>query len=609
MTWGVYSVDEQLLPPLSYSNGKTQETVVDEIEQAIKDGHKIIFVHGKCGSGKSLIGLELARRLGRASIVVPVKYLQKQYEHDYSKKIFLKKDNGEKLKITILTGRNNHQCLYDTQFTADHPFLPCIVEIKKENLQLLDKYLEENPLVDANDFETIDDIRRVSVAAACPFWSPVINKDWFGNDYGLKDAQQIDYEGLRNKQFAYFKRKPGCSYYEQFQSYITSDVLVFNSKKYELEVMMDRKPATNVEIIDECDEFLDNFSNEKKFNLDFLHTKLNALIQQCKDDEVKDALIEIDNKVVTFLRSTTFESFLQQEKIFPFKHSQAWELLNTFLQNDEVLEYEELEPYFMIAKYFEHLQEDTYYTYYRDRKNHRGILLVNVNLEKKFKEFLEKNKVFVLMSGTLHSKKVLEKIFGIKEFKTITAEAKDMGTAKKTFTRLERNFRYKEFEDGRLTREDYLKALARCLDIAEKPVLVHVNSYADLPSEEEKQQYNLISVQSREKLEEQQEKYKQGELLQMFKDGKISVLYSTRCSRGVDFPGAMCNSIIFTKYPYPSMHSLFWKVLKLSRPEEFMDFYFDKARREFLQRIYRGLRFPEDKVTLLSPDMKVLESF
>ncbi len=607
MSWGVYSVDGKVLPPLTYSNAKTQETIVDEIEQAIKEGNKIIFVHGKCGSGKSLIGLELARRLGKASIVVPVKYLQKQYEHDYTKKMFLKKENGQKLNITILTGRNNHPCLYDSQFTADHHFLPCTVEIKKENLQLLDKFLEENPLVDANDFATIDDIRRVSVAAACPFWSPVINKDWFGNDYGLKDAQQIDYEGLRNKQFAYFRRKPGCTYYEQFMSYITSDVLVFNSKKYELEVTMDRKPVTAVEIIDECDEFLDNFSNEKRFNLDQLQYKLDTLIKQCKDEEVKEALGEIFDQVLVFLRSTTFESFLQQEKVFPFKNSQAWELLNTLLQHDKILEYEELEPYVMIAKYFEHLQEDTYYTYYRDRKNHRGILLVNVNLEKKFKEFLEKNKVFVLMSGTIHSKKVLEKIFGITEFKTITAETKDMGTVKKKFTRLERNFRYKEFEDGRLTREDYLKALAKCLDVAEKPVLVHVNSYADLPSEEEKTQYNLTSIQSREKLEEQQEKYKQGELLHMFKEGKMSVLYSTRCTRGVDFPGEMCRSIVFTKYPYPSMHSLFWKVLKLSRPDDFMDFYFDKARREFLQRIYRGLRFPEDKVTILSPDLKVLD--
>ena len=403
----------------------------------------------------------------------------------------------------------------------------------------------------------------------------------------MKDLETDNLPISEENLAAFNKRGGKCGYYNQFMSYISADVLVFNSKKYEIEVTMDRKPVTQVEIIDECDEFLDSFSNEKKFNLDLLATKLLPLIQQCKEEEVKEALLDISDQTQKFLRSTTFDSFLQQEKVFPFKNSQAWELLNTLLQHDKILEYEELEPYFMIAKYFEHLQEDTYYTYYRDRKNHRGILLVNVNLEKKFKEFLEKNKVFVLMSGTIHSRKVLETVFGIKEFKTITAETKDMGTTRKQFTSLERNFRYKEFEDGRLTREDYLKALAKCLEVAEKPVLVHVNSYADLPSEEEKQQYNLTSIQSREKLEEQQEKYKQGELLQIFKEGKMSVLYSTRCSRGVDFPGDMCRSIVFTKYPYPSMHSLFWKVLKLSRPEQFMDFYFDKARREFLQRIYR----------------------
>ena len=371
MTWGAYTADEKLLPPLTYSNGKTQVTVVEEILQAIQDGHRIIFVHGKCGSGKSLIGLELARRLGRASIVVPVKYLQKQYEHDYTKNIFLKKENGERLSITLLTGRNNHQCLYDSTKTADYPLLPCSIEIKKENLELLDKYLEENPFVDVEDFEHPDDIRRISVAAACPFWSPVINKDWFGDDYGLKDSQQLDYEGLRGRQFAYFKRKPGCTYYEQFMSYITSDVLVFNSKKYELESAMDRKPPTAVEIIDECDEFLDSFGHEKKLNLDMLHFKLDALIGQCKKEDVRDVLKELDHAVQLFLQATTFDTFLAQEKIFSFKQSQAFELLNLFLQHDEVLEYEELEPFIHIAKYFEHLTAYTYYTYYRERKNYR----------------------------------------------------------------------------------------------------------------------------------------------------------------------------------------------------------------------------------------------
>ena len=49
-----------------------------EVLDNIKRGKKIIFIHGVCGTGKSAIALNIARALGRASVVVPVKALQKQ---------------------------------------------------------------------------------------------------------------------------------------------------------------------------------------------------------------------------------------------------------------------------------------------------------------------------------------------------------------------------------------------------------------------------------------------------------------------------------------------------------------------------------------------------
>lgn len=581
---------------------------MQEVLQAIQDGHKIIFINGKCGTGKSVIALHVAKALGRASIVVPVKYLQQQYAHDYTEKMSVQKENGEQLKITVFTGRNNHACLYKKGAQADDPLLPCSIEIKKENLALIQQYLEENPFVDAEDFESIDDIRRLSVAPACPYWSPVINKEWFGGNYGLADGKQYPYQAIADQHYTWYKRKPGCTYYEQFHSYVDADVIVFNSKKYELENLMNRKPATAVEIIDECDEFLDNFSNEKHFNLDSLHYKLRQLYEQCKDGHLKELLIEAETFVRQLLQSKQVQQDIIHEKISALKNSNFLQLLRLFSQNDEFLIYEDLEPFYLIAKYFEDLYEDSYLIYTRNLKNHVVVKLVNINLEKTFHELLNKNKVLVLMSGTLHSKKVLQKIFGIKDFVTIDAEVRQPGTVKRVFTRLERNFRYKAFDEQRVTREDYLRALAKGIELAKKPVLVHVNSYADLPNEEEKETYGLSDVQSRERLEEQQEKYKQGELLQWFKEKKLDILYSTRCSRGVDLPGDMCNSIVFTKYPYPSMQSVFWRVLKLSRPDDFLDFYFDKARREFLQRIYRGLRSKEDTINLLSPDLKVLES-
>jgi len=67
----------------------------------------------------------------------------------------------------------------------------------------------------------------------------------------------------------------------------------------------------------------------------------------------------------------------------------------------------------------------------------------------------------------------------------------------------------------------------------------------------------------------------------------------------------MCRSIVLTKYPFPNVKSLFWRILKKNNPEHYNEFYMDKAMREFLQKIYRGLRFKNDHIFLLSPDSRV----
>ena len=96
------------LEPLRFSNGKTQKDIVNEVVGLIKKGRRIIFIHGTCGTGKSAIALNIARELGRASIVVPIKSLQRQYEEDYLGDKYVLKKNGRKMKIAMITGRDNH---------------------------------------------------------------------------------------------------------------------------------------------------------------------------------------------------------------------------------------------------------------------------------------------------------------------------------------------------------------------------------------------------------------------------------------------------------------------------------------------------------------------
>src|SRR3989344_1197557 len=521
--WSLYNEEDKFLPPLKFSNEKTQQNIVDEVLQAIKEGNKIILIKGKPGTGKSAIALNIAKEFSKASIVVPVKYLQKQYEEDYMNKFYLKKGSN-KLKITILNGRNNHACLFNKEHRADFKLLPCIIELKRENLDLLRQYIKQNPHVNEEDFHELKDIKRFSVAAACPYWSPIMPKEL---TFNLPcEADLVDYKAVKGQEYSVVNREPGCTYYNQFNSYKFSDVIIFNSKKYELENVMNRKPETDVEVIDECDEFLDNLGNEHKINLNFLSSKVTQLI--VKDVVGKDLLFDLNDLIIKIMKE-----YSTDDKIVKIKETKVAELLTYFIVNQIISEEEELEPYYGIAKNFESYLDDTYVAFSRNKSNDFIIKIVNVNLKKKLDELLSKNKVFVMMSGTLHSAAVLKKIFGIEDFKIIEAETKDQGKVIKKFSGLEKDFRQRHFESGKFHRKDYLLALNKAVSSAVKPTLVHVNAFSDLPTESEKEMYNL-NLMTREKISELQDKFRQGELLQLFKEGKIDILYSTKCGRGVD---------------------------------------------------------------------------
>ena len=234
--------------------------------------------------------------------------------------------------------------------------------------------------------------------------------------------------------------------------------------------------------------------------------------------------------------------------------------------------------------------------------------LVSTNLSKKFQEIVRKNKAIVLMSGTLHSSVVLKEIFGIKDFAIVEAETLSQGTIEIIRTGKEFDCRYDNFKSGRVSKEQYLQALSACMEKCKKPVLIHVNSFEDLPSEQEKMQLGITNLLSKERLRQIQMEDKTGKLISNFKAKHSQELFTTKCSRGVDFPGDTCNSIIFTKYPNPNVQGTFWKILEKTHPKYYWDFYRDKARREFLQRIYRALRSKDDHVYILSPDSRVLDA-
>ena len=94
--WSLYEKGK-FLAPLVFSNGKSQEDVVREVLEEIKKGEKVIFIRGACGTGKSAIALNLSKELGKSSIVVPGKNLQRQYKKDYEEEKYVLKKDGSKL--------------------------------------------------------------------------------------------------------------------------------------------------------------------------------------------------------------------------------------------------------------------------------------------------------------------------------------------------------------------------------------------------------------------------------------------------------------------------------------------------------------------------------
>lgn len=601
--WSLVSGDKEL-EPLCFSNGKSQEDVVKEVIDLVSQGKKIIFLNGVCGTGKSAIALNIARQIGRASIVVPVKVLQQQYEQDYMGRKKVMKKDGKPMKISMIFGRDNFDSLFKDGSCSD-PLLPEMIRITEKNYAMLKEYYDSNPFIESKGMPGIKEMKRMSVAPANPYWSPIVPAHI---DLNLKDAKKLKYRGLEGKEFIFYQRKEGCGYYDQYKAYLDSDVIIFNSAKYKIEVALGRKPLTEVDIIDESDEFLDSFANQQSINLSKLKQSLeylagvSGLREECR--EIAE-LIDKENMARGPL-------VLNEDDIFELGKTTFHKILKSLVTSEKITDevYEDESNYINkaieVAEQFLPLEEEVFVTYKRDGDD-LLVGLVTTNLSRQFKELADKNKVLVLMSGTLHDEKIIEKVFGVPKYSIVNAETRPPGMVEIVRTGKEFDCKYATFQMKKKTREDYLRALEAVIMKAPRPTLVHVNAFEDLPTEFEKQQYGL-KIMTRGELMSQQEQDRNGDFVKSFKNKERSILYSTKCSRGVDFPGDTCNSVVFTKYPNPNMNDVFWKVLQKTHGDVFWEFYRDKAKREFLQRVYRALRSKEDHVYVLSPDLRVLDA-
>ena len=130
--WKLVSSSGEVLPPMVYSNNKTQEDVVNEALDAIED-YDIVFLVGGVGTGKSAIALHIIDYYGKGIISTPTKILEKQYQDDYSRPRSMRicNEDDSNLDINILMGRTNFECVNPPKKTnkpvhSGNRRLPCI---------------------------------------------------------------------------------------------------------------------------------------------------------------------------------------------------------------------------------------------------------------------------------------------------------------------------------------------------------------------------------------------------------------------------------------------------------------------------------------------------
>ena len=62
--------------------------------------------------------------------------------------------------------------------SCDNNLLPCKIELKEKNLGTIKEYIRRNPNINLTDFTSIKDVKRLTIAPVCPYYSPILPEEF-----------------------------------------------------------------------------------------------------------------------------------------------------------------------------------------------------------------------------------------------------------------------------------------------------------------------------------------------------------------------------------------------------------------------------------------------
>lgn len=441
---------------------------------------------------------------------------------------------------------------------------------------------------------------------------------------------------------------PVCPYYEQFYSYARSDAIVMNSAKWNLETQMGRKPQVDIEIMDEGDYWLDSLtttieiprssidriitgdSNIKKlksdalamFDMSFRHIKAR-LYEQSKAKATDINIIDAANYREVFQAMLTlFREYAQET------------------DDDERIE-QKLVNLDMILRYSDRAS----ISIKQGAREETKILKIYIPYpDLLLSELLRSSsKNIIITSGTLHEKSVLNSLFGINAnnyiVSMLTGRKDQPGKLKcvkpreglpavnysswqsdqfkayycKVLTYIIDNIKLmvdrstNKQGDAKIIILTPSKKYANC--IINRPD-VHVD-FAKGNPEDENVKINTTLSDYVDSVLEDAKKIK-GEDINI--DGDVlrtdkQIIVSTRMIRGTDLRDDKCRGLIILKWPMGDISDGYNQALRKRFGDDvFWNIMKDKAARDAVQMVSRGLRHDLDWCYFSSPDRTAFEN-
>ena len=616
--------------------------------------------------------LKVSVFLGRNNF--PCRWLEEQY--DYQQKVI----EANKKFAQSMPIDDNILKSYQIDNSAANRYLPCTKMLKSIGAG------RRTP--------------RYSVASQCPYWIPPpmtkdiickwaetyeggieesydLNYDTEVNEKQTKENMQaIDgipstldrikekvkcsnveyYESVGQNKMGVFIRdekdkdgKPcpeACGYYKQFYSYVDSDVIVFNSAKWNLETMMGRKPKVNVEIVDEGDYWLDSQAT----TIELMRSTIDKIFPASnKMKQIKlDTLARFDMSFKK-IKSDVAKSKTDDVNIINAKdYKELFYSIGVFLneyekqaEDDDTVE-QKLVDIATIRQY----ADVASLSVVEGKREETKIIKVYIPYPDKLLQalFNSSSKNIVLTSGTMHSNSVLSNLFGINAdnyvVDLLNGRKEHPGKLKcikppkdSPFSMVKVNYTTwkspefreyysgvlnyildnlkmgidkttgkpgdakiivltpaKKYAEGILKRPDvfvdFAKGRSQEDDIVKPSINTNLNDYVD---------NTLADIRKIRNSDIELD----GDVLRTDKQ----IIVSTRMIRGTDLRDEKCRAIVMTKWPVGDISDGYLQAIKKRFGDKvFWEIVRDKTAREAVQYVSRGLRHELDWTFFSTPD-------